>query len=70
MNRSLKWILLAVIIFTVVVVIDQNLNGVEHPGGDADNIKMINLGAAILFIGIVITLLVRKSQKKKMTKEK
>jgi hypothetical protein len=64
MNKSLKWVLLAVIISISVVVIDQNLNGVENPGGEYSNIKIINLGAAIVFIIVAIAAIVLKYSRK------
>jgi hypothetical protein len=64
MSKSLRWVLLAVIISISVVVIDQNLNGVENPGGDFSNIKIINLGAAIIFISVAIAVIVSKYSRK------
>jgi len=64
MNKSLKWLLLAVFISLAVVVIDQNLNGIEKPQGDFSSIKMINLGAIIMFIIVAIVFLVSKYSRK------
>jgi len=63
MNKSLKWVLLAVILFISVVVIDQNLNGVENPGGE-NNIKIINLGFVIIFIIVAISVIILKYSRK------
>jgi hypothetical protein len=65
MNKSLKWVLLAVIIFISVVVIDQNLNGVEFPVRDFSNNKMVNLGAVIICIMVAVTVVVSKYLKKR-----
>ena len=64
MNKSLKWVLIAVIISVSLVVTDQNLNGVENPGADFSHIKMINLGATIIFISAVIAVILLKYSRK------
>jgi len=65
MNKTLKWVLLAIIIFISVVVIDQNLNGVEYPVRDFSNNKMVNLGAVIICIIVAVTVVVSKYLKKR-----
>ncbi len=64
MNKTLKWVLIAVIISVSVVVIEQNLNGVENPGADFSRIKMINLGAAVIIISVAISVIVLKYSRK------
>jgi len=65
MNKSLKWILLCVSIFISVIIIDQNVNSIKHPGGNTFAIKIINTCAVIILVVLVIAVRLHKLQKQR-----
>jgi len=65
MNKSIKWILLCVSIFISVIIIDQNVNSIKHPGGNTFAIKIINSSAVIVLVVLIIAVRRYKLQKQK-----
>jgi len=65
MNKSLKWILLCAGIFISVIIVDQNVNSIKHPGTNAFAIKIINTIAIIVLVVIIIAVRRYQIQKQK-----